>query len=138
MPVIVQLRDSDRGSNDYKQGDVVLAVPGSVSMSLPPSADAPFWYIRVEDIELPEFSQYLQESRDAAQNLLSRRVWGVRLNRMSLAQRTFLTSYKHLGFGLEPYFTQYGVIYPNIYNDVVVFWSEFRTWLFSKVTGKSA
>lgn len=134
--VIFVLRDSDRGSNDYQQGDVVEVVSGDVGVWLPPAQ--PFWLLRVDGITLAEAKAYMTPEYDANGNMTKRRLWQLKQNKVPPAVKTFFLTHRFAGFGLEPYISQFIGTIPDISSDTVLWWAAVRTWLINKSTGKPA
>jgi hypothetical protein len=135
VAVVLLLRDSDRNT-DYKQGDVVAVIDPNDNLSIPPGS--PFWLMRVEGLSVADAMAYAQPEYTPQGTLKNKRPWGIIINKMAVDKRTFLTTNRFIGFGLQPYLTQFGVTVPVILTDIILQWSEVRLWMTNKNTGGTA
>jgi hypothetical protein len=124
---IFLLRDSDRGTNDYKQGDVVEVFTDDVPVRLPPSE--PFWIVKVTGIDIETARQFMV-SDDT-----NKRTWGIRSNRVPTAYVNFLVGHRFLGFGSPEDQLKFGAV---VQGDFVITWTEMQDWLINKNTNRSA
>jgi hypothetical protein len=137
--VIVYLRDSDRGTNDYKAGDIVdiqdgvRASPTELGVQvyrfpfLPP--ESPFWLVRVWGVTKAECS-FLMESTTA-----NKRTWQLQQKDVPTAVKNYLLAHRFCGFGSADDIANYGA---TVSGDTVLQWSTVRTWFLNKDTKQTA
>jgi hypothetical protein len=126
MAVLI-LRDSSRGTGTaaYGTGDVIATAEDADTVDMPPTV--PFLVLKVTGVEKSLVDQYMADSTTA------RKTWFIDTSRMTEAQRTYLTTRRHLGFLAD--LEKYG---QEVADDVTVMAADARKWLVNKSTGRDA
>lgn len=131
MSVIVTLRRSDRGSQDL-QGDIVFVSDGADTATLPPP-DA-FWVVKITGVEVAEFQQYTAPQYDENGNLIQKRVWQLRTNRVPSTVVNYILAHGFVGFGAPEDQVKYGAI---VEGDMLVQWTDVQGWIVNKTSGRT-
>lgn len=140
---IIVLRDSDRGTNDYKQGDIVDIMEdtrydeaGNLvrrEPALPPAP--PFWYVRVAGATKTQLQFLADVEYNADGTISKKRLWQLRQQSVPAAIKNYFLAHGFCGFGNPEDVAHYSA---TVAGDTVIQWSDARTWMFNKTAKTTA
>jgi len=134
---IVIVRDSDRGANDYKQGDIVDVFEDPENACLPPKP--PFWCIKITGATKADLVPYIQSEYSGttptgAPIMSKRRLWGLKTGAITPGVGNYLLAHRFVGFGSAEDQAKYGAL---VAGDYVLQWTDVQDWIVNKNTSRN-